>query len=221
MWRWPSDRRRLNDYLGEAMKEEPGIESLENQDQPIQKRRCHRGHEELAADGTCAICRKRSWMYSPMLHLVYGLGAAAFFYWISKSGLFLDGTYDFIAPFLLSVSMLFWGILTAIVQFALQRSSRHLLNVTTFGPYRRRMPCQVCGDELDVKSWCRTCSRQRSRSLVIFVMLLLPSLGIGSCFSYYALAGSTFLLFMVVLGVLSPPVILASIQYSDSLPKRN
>lgn len=221
MRREPACRSSIDDYLGKEVKEESGIENLRDQDQPIQRRRCHRGHEELAADGTCPICRKRSWMYSPMLHLVYGLGAAAFFYWISRSGLFLDGTYDFIAPLLLSFSMLFWGILTASVQFALLRSSRNLLNVTTFGPYKRRMRCQVCGDELDVKNWCRTCSRQRSRSLVIFVMLLLPSLGIGSCFSYYALAGSTLLLFSVILGVLLPPVILASIQYTDSLPKKN
>ena len=203
------------------MKEEFGIEDRADQDQPIQRRRCHKGHGELAADGTCPICRKRRWMSSPLLYLGYGWTTAAICYWISHYGFLLTGTYDFVLPLFLSFSLFIWGIVASLVQYSLQQSSNSNPEGVVSGPYKRRLPCQVCGDELDEKNWCKDCSRQRSRSLTIFIMLLLPLLGMSACFSFFALGSNSPALVIVTFAVLLPPLLLAAIQYSDSLPKRN
>jgi hypothetical protein len=201
------------------MKEKLRLEEQEAQDQSTPVRRCHRGHGELTSEGTCPICRKRSWMYSPLLHLGYGWIMAAICYWVAHYGFLLSGRYDFIVPLFLSISLFIWGIVASIVQYHLEESIGQNVGETNSGPYKRRLPCQVCGDELDVKNWCKACSRQRSRSLTIFVMLLIPMLGMNACFSFFAFSSGSLTVLILTIAVLLPPAILTAIQYFDSQPK--
>jgi hypothetical protein len=159
-------------------------------------------------------------MYSPLLYLGYGWIMAAICYWVAHYGFLLSGRYDFMVPLFLSVSLFIWGIVASIVQYHLQESSGKIVVETNSGPYKRRLPCQVCGDELDEKNWCKTCSRQRSRSLTIFVMLLVPTLGMNACFTFYAFASGSLTVLILTIVVLLPPAVLTGIQYSISHPKR-
>ena len=203
------------------MKEKLRLEEKEAQDQSTPVRRCHRGHGELTPEGTCPICRKRSWMYSPLLHFTYGTAAAMLSFLISNSSGLLVGRYDFIYPFFLSLSMFAWGIITAAVQYELNWRKEKPAEQADQGPYKRRLPCSICGDELDEKNWCRTCSKQRSRALTILVLLLLPALGMSACFSFYILNSLSPFLYVLPIAILLPPIIFAVIQYTDCLPKKN
>lgn len=203
------------------MKKEFGIEDLESDNRPIPGKRCHRGHGELTPEGTCSVCRKRSWMYSPLLHLGYGFATAALCFWVANSKNLLVGTYDFIVPFFLSISMLAWGGVTSVVQYALHRSNRNSIKRKESGPYKRRLPCLVCEDELDEKGWCRTCSRRRVRSIVVLLLLLIPVLGMNACFYTFVIGSSSPVLYILPIAVFLPPIIFSVIQYTDCLPKNN
>ena len=203
------------------MKEDFRIEELEGQDQSTPVRRCHRGHGELTSEGTCPICRKRSWMYSPLLHLGYGFVTAALCFWVANSKDLLIGTYDFIVPFFLSISMFAWGGVTSVVQYALHRSNSNNIRRRESGPYKRRLSCPACEDELDEKGWCRTCSRRRVRSVIVLLLLLVPLLGMNACFYTFVIGSSSPVLYMLPIAVFLPPIIFAVIQYNDCLPKKN
>lgn len=203
------------------MKPEFGTEDLESDDRPIPVRRCHRGHGELTPEGTCPICQKRSWMYSPLLHLGYGTTAAITNFLISNSSGLLIGRYDFIYPFFLSLSMFVWGVATAAVQYELNWRKIKPAKQLDQGPYRRRLPCSICGNLLDEKNWCYTCSKQRSRALTILVLLLLPTLGMAACFTFYTLNSLSPFLYVLPIATFLPPIIFSVIQYTDCLPKKN